>query len=535
MKIKEIQIRNFKRFSNLIIKNLPETAKLVVLVGPNGCGKTSLFEALNYWYKLNGYNSVGNADFYIKKNENEIIKTGDWYSNRVVITKYGNDITNQLDVHGKFYFRSAYRNEPQFVTKTLSKQDDPTIRIDHETLMTTDATVSSNYQRLISSTLSGVYNNTDENKTINQLRDELIGRLQEALKKVFEDLQLSSIGDPLINGSFYFTKGISTNFPYANLSAGEKSAFDLLLDLIIKSIYYTDTVFCIDEPESHMHTSLQSKLLEELYSLIPDNSQLWISTHSMGMLKKAKELEEKNPGTVVFLDFDNRDFDSEVVMTPSKIDSTMWKRFLDLAFGDLSTLIAPSTIVFCEGNPQGRKFKDFDAQIYHKIFEKEFPDVCFTSIGSCSEIENEENTSMKIISKVLSNSQKIKLVDRDARTPEEVEELKQKGIKVLSKRHIESFLLDDEVLQLLCKNEGKSDKYQEIVEMKKLKLESSITRGNAADDIKSASGEIFVEIKRILQLNRGGNTKDAFFRDIMAPLITPETRVYQELKNEIFG
>ncbi|MDD7610756.1 MAG: hypothetical protein PUJ82_07560 [Spirochaetales bacterium] len=71
--------------------------------------------------------------------------------------------------------------------------------------------------------------------------------------------------------------------------------------------------------------------------------------------------------------------------------------------------------------------------------------------------------------------------------------------------------------------------------MKKLELESSITQGNAADDIKFASGEIFVEIKRILQLNRGGNTKDAFFRDIMAPLITPETRVYQELKNEIFG
>ena len=142
---------------------------------------------------------------------------------------------------------------------------------------------------------------------------------------------------------------------------------------------------------------------------------------------------------------------------------------------------------------------------------------------------------MKIISNVLSNSKKIKLVDRDARTTEEVEELKQKGIKVLSKRHIESYLLDDEILQLLCKKEGKSDKYQEIVDIKKQKLASSISRGNAADDIKSASGEIFVEIKRILQLNRGGNTKDAFYRDILAPLITPETNVYQELKNEIFG
>lgn len=536
MKIKEIQINNFKRFSNLTINNIPETAKLVVLVGPNGCGKTSLFEAFNHWYKLNGFGGLGSYDYCVKKTSKEIINLDTWYSDRVRIDFHNpNFITHiQTQVRGKFYFRSAYRNEPQFITSSLNKQADPTTKIDHDNLMTTDATVSSNYQRIISLTLSKVYRNTDKEKTVNQLRDELIGRIQASLKNVFEDLQLSSIGDPLINGSFYFTKGVSTDFPYANLSAGEKSAFDLLLDLIIKSMYYTDTIFCIDEPESHMHTALQSKLLNEIYSLISNNSQLWISTHSMGMLKKAKELEENNPGTVVFLDFDNRDFDSEVLMTPSSIDSTMWKRFLDLAFGDLSTLIAPSIIVFCEGNPNGRRFKDFDAQVYKKIFEKEFPDVCFTSIGSCSEIENEDNTSMKIISKVLSNSRIIKLVDRDARTTEEISELNAKGIKVLSKRHIESYLFDNEILKLLCDKERKADKYNEILEMKKQKIDGSISRGNATDDIKSASGDIFVGIRTILQLSRCGNTKEAFIRDILAPLITPETRVYQELKKEIF-
>lgn len=534
MKIKEIRINKFKRFSNLYIKDIPESAKLIVLVGPNGCGKTSLFEAFNHWYKLEGFGSVGNYDYYSKKT-NDDIQQNDWFSNRVKINFYNYVFDTREHVKGTFYFRSAYRNEPQFITSNLKKQDDPTTRIDHETLMTTDATVSSNYQRIISSTLSGVFYNTEKDKTVEQLRNELIGKIQFSLRNVFEDLQLSSIGDPLINGSFYFTKGISTDFPYANLSAGEKSAFDLLLDLIIKSIYYKNTVFCIDEPESHMHTALQSKLLEELYSLISDNSQLWISTHSMGMLKKAKELEELNPGSVVFLDFENRDFDSEVIITPSKIDSTMWNRFLELAFGDLSSLIAPSTIVFCEGNPQGRKYKDFDAQIYHKIFEKEYPDVCFTSVGSCTELENPDNTSMKIISKVLNNSTMIKVVDRDARTPEEVAELKHKGIKVLSKRHIECYLLDDELIKLLCEKEGNSDKYEEILEVKSQKMESSISRGNSPDDIKSASGEIFVEIKRILKLMRGGNTKDAFFRDVMAPLITPDTNVYQALKNEIFG
>jgi predicted ATP-dependent endonuclease of OLD family len=110
-------------------------------------------------------------------------------------------------------------------------------------------------------------------------------------------------------GSFYFEKGASKYFHYKNLSAGEKSVFDLLLDMIIKSIYYPDAIFCIDEPEAHMHTRLQSKVLKELFNLTPANSQLWISTHSIGMLKQAEDLEKTIPGSVVFLDFDNRDFD----------------------------------------------------------------------------------------------------------------------------------------------------------------------------------------------------------------------------------
>ena len=39
MKIKQIRLVKFKRFSDLTISEIPKTTKLVVLVGPNGCGK----------------------------------------------------------------------------------------------------------------------------------------------------------------------------------------------------------------------------------------------------------------------------------------------------------------------------------------------------------------------------------------------------------------------------------------------------------------------------------------------------------------
>ena len=51
MKIKSIKLKHFKRFTDLTIEGLPEKAKLVVMIGPNGCGKSSVFDAIQIgWY-----------------------------------------------------------------------------------------------------------------------------------------------------------------------------------------------------------------------------------------------------------------------------------------------------------------------------------------------------------------------------------------------------------------------------------------------------------------------------------------------------
>ncbi len=284
-----------------------------------------------------------------------------------------------------------------------------------------------------------------------------------------------------------------------------------------------------------MHTALQSKLLSELYNLISDGSQLWLSTHSIGMLKAAKVLEEQNPNTVCFLDFSEIDFDTSAVICPSTIDATIWKKFLELAFGDFAKLIAPQKVVFCEGTVKGRHYKNFDAQIYGRIFSSKYPDTSFVSIGSCSELEDDNNVSMKIISQVLQNSTKIRFVDRDDKSEEEVAELNAQGIKVLKKRHIECYLLDDEIITKLCHSYNKKDKIEECLKAKEQAIAESVERGNPTDDIKSASGKIYTELKRILSLTQCGNTKDAFFRDTITPLITEETQIYKDLESEIFG
>ena len=120
MKIKDITLNRFKRFTDLIISDIPETARLIVLVGPNGSGKTSLFEAFNHWYKLNGYGDPGQQD-YNEKNDGTVT-SGSWYQNKVKINFFNSQNLNREQVKGKFYFRSAYRNEPDFIVNHLNKQ-----------------------------------------------------------------------------------------------------------------------------------------------------------------------------------------------------------------------------------------------------------------------------------------------------------------------------------------------------------------------------------------------------------------------------
>ena len=356
-----------------------------------------------------------------------------------------------------------------------------------------------------------------------------------AISRVFEDLEFSSVGEPLTNGNFYFTKGTTKDFSYQNLSAGEKSAFDLILDMVVQSKYYPDAVYCIDEPELHMHTKLQGKVLRELYLLIPGSSQLWVSTHSIGMLQEAEDIEKENPGTVVFLDFGNRDFDTDQIIQPSRIGKAVMDKFYELAFGDFAKLMLPKTIVFCEGDPNGGKRKDFDKTIYSTIFADTYPEAFFISGGSCNDIENIEKNSGEIIQTLLTGTKVIKIVDRDDRSSQEVADLAKAGIKVLKRRNLESYVLDDAVIKKLCDKVGKPEEYAACIQEKQKALTDSVSRGNAPDDFKKASGGIYISLKRRHSLTQCGSNPDPFMRDTHAPLITPDMDVYKELEAEIFG
>ena len=200
-----------------------------------------------------------------------------------------------------------------------------------------------------------------------------------------------------------------------------------------------------------------------------------------------------------------------------------------------SNLHSNKTIIFCEGDPGGKRNRNFDEECYKRIFSQEFPNFVFCSFGSCNDIETDKSDIIGIISKINPYHKILRLVDRDDRSKEEIDELNSKGIRVLSLRHLEAYLLDDEIIAKLCILSNKDEKLSEALALKNEAVNRSVQRGNPIDDIKSASGEIFTAIRRLLCLSKCGNDTFSFLRDTMTPLVTPETNTYCLLKKDIFG
>jgi len=532
MRITNIKLTNFRRFHDLEIKDLPATAKLVVLAGPNGSGKSSLFDAFLIRYRRDAQLGWNRDDKYYNRPDVPVME--DPASGVSVRTRRGQKLSK-----GAMYVRTAYRHDPEFATSSLSQQSPILESLHLNRLIEPDATVAINYARLASQAMEDVFVNEAPTTTMESYRNKIIGEIREPLKRLFPDLTLAGFGNPLDQGSFQFNKGETKHFDYKNLSGGERAAFDLILDMIVKRKSHTDAIYCIDEPETHLNTKVQGALLQELLNLVPEESQLWIASHSIGMMRKARELYDADPSSVVFLDFGGHNFDKTTVITPQKPTREFWRSVLHIALDDLANLIAPREVVICEGSPDkpdspGKKV-EHDARVYSTIFADEFPDVGFISAGSSNEVSGDFLALATALPKVAAGMKVRRLIDRDDHAQEDVECYRKKRITVLGRRHLESYLFDDEVLISLCNSKGRDDAVPEVLAAKKKAIEESVGRGNPSDDIKSATGEIYNETKRILDLRQGGNDKNSFAQNTLAPLIKPGMAIYTQLKNDIFG
>lgn len=531
MKVRQIRLNNFKRFTDTTIGEIAREVRLVIIVGPNGCGKSSVIDAVLTWHRHRWAHRAGWDDTYHLKQAPGA--TGQW-NHTVDVSFHDPQPADEHQGRKAVYVRTAYRNDPEFRLDQLSRVPPAVQENRFHRLIDNDQAVSQNYQRLVSEGFEYAYERGDPTETLANFRERSIGAIRDSMQRLFPGLTLNGLGNPLTEGTFRFDKGESKGFLYKNLSGGEKAAFDLLLDVLVKRREFDDTAFFIDEPETHMSTALQAALLEELLNLAPQQSQLWIATHSLGMMRKARELARRFPGEVAFLDLDGINFDVQATVAPTSPDRPFWKRAMQVALDDLAGYVAPDRVVLCEGGTVAGG-SDFDATCYNTIFAADYPEVVFVGAGSADDVQNDPRRAEGTMKGIAPSVQVIRLIDRDDRTDDETLALQARGIRVWSLRNIESYLLDDSVLVAVCHHLGDGACAREMLDAKQRALAGSVAAGGPPDDLKRAAGDIYNAAKRLFPNIRLGSNNRSFMAGVCAPLVRAQAALYAQMRNDVFG
>ncbi|WP_409999592.1 AAA family ATPase [Rhizobium leguminosarum] len=298
-----------------------------------------------------------------------------------------------------------------------------------------------------------------------EARAKVIGELNTSIKQCL-DLVITSVGNvEASQGTLYFSKpDHPRDFEFNVLSSGEKEVIDLLLDLYLRREDYDDSVFLIDEPELHINTSIQGCLLTEMDRLVGPNCQIWITTHSIGFLK-ALQTQMRDRCQIIQFRGDLNLASTVQTLKPLEPSPSAWRELFAVALDDLATLVAPKTIIYCEGRDTPGKAgseKGMDAQALNAIFNHNKPETMFISSGGNTELDQRSAVAIAILSKVFPNIEILVFKDRDMASGKAVDEndrqvylkTNPQNYRVMKRFEIENYLYDKEVLVAYCSANG---------------------------------------------------------------------------------
>jgi AAA15 family ATPase/GTPase len=483
MRIKELNLKNFKRFTDLQIKDIPAEAKLVLLIGANGSGKSAIFDAFervskdddkpkNVDIKENSLQQVGRVnrgvkndeffdtqdtdlEYYAKfKSPNASIaiqfdKIG-WYSK--IIPNI--DIQNNSKLpKNTFFGRPSMRIVPRLVNEkfdekaVLENMDGPEYFIDFDTRFQSDV---KKYTWDVNRALRDPLFAGDASIDLRSIMEQYITPVNSALERIFGKDKKTSIhianyqeaGNSIVEPPrLIFSKGDSL-INYDLLSHGEKQIIVILLNFVVRSQYFQDTIYYIDEMDVHLNTSLQYSLLKEITeNWIPANCQLWTASHSLGFIEYAKDTNHS-----VIIDFDNLDFDETQILepTPKHLDEIFE---IAIPRASIHKILGNRKIVLCE----------------NKNYE------LYSLMGLDDFIFTDVQNSNSIFLKIKRDKTLVGLRDRDYLTDNEISKLTERfpNYKILRYYCFENYLYHPENLaQIKLTGFDKAVYEEEIITLK---------------------------------------------------------------------
>jgi len=325
MKIEKIVINNFLGIEKLALEFRHPGGKpldMVVLAGPNGCGKTSVLEAcilalgrselLPNFREKSQYSRKGSEKFSISAtfvmndgrtgeakitpNDEERIGTEFWLSGfthalKAMVIERGeeNYISNADEMTEKFQIPVRYFSSwryPKLIgsvpvsignksEKPADTEDNRLYRIKQHLINLTASKAFEDDETLVSE-------EKEAYKTINTLWKYFYPNRNEQ----FVAKRVS--GDASAGFDIFLEGRASKPFPIDSLSSGEIEVFTLIGQKIIYPV--SGGIIFIDEPELHLHSSWHRVILRVLRKIFSGN-QIICATHSQEILDSAYSYE----------------------------------------------------------------------------------------------------------------------------------------------------------------------------------------------------------------------------------------------------
>ncbi|MGE3165805.1 MAG: ATP-dependent endonuclease [Planctomycetota bacterium] len=452
MRISRILIEGFKGLRTFRLDTVPN---LLVLVGPNGVGKTSVLEAIGMlkdWIgsysnsQSRGQGLVNAAsdtaliqvDFELSAPERQ------WLSERSVKVASSNlrgEMRIQNGVQpavnaddalkalfknyglseglGVFEHFGAHRRMRSEDVRSMSVEFTPRSRegVNVAHGRSTFREVFRDFANLVLQdyiTFSQTHEARDSTKPLRDLFDRL-----------FYPKRLSGPHATQRDGIHFVVETPDGQHGLEGLSAGEQEAFTALAVLTLMEL--KSSILLYDTPETHLNAAIERRLPHELEQHLRSN-QIIMATHSLELID-AVPLEAIR----VVLPYSNRNQVESLAGEESRIDI-----FRSLGVSRGIQLISRK-VVFLEGASCGS-----DQGLLQRMFQDLPADVTFVPCGSCSDVLATNDKVLRLLDQGTKYSAAFALRDRDYLTNEQIEDLKGKysNLMILPRYHLENYLLD---------------------------------------------------------------------------------------------
>jgi hypothetical protein len=220
----------------------------------------------------------------------------------------------------------------------------------------------------------------------------------------------------------------------SEMSDGERVIFYLIGECLSVP---DNAIVVIDEPEMHLHRSIQGELWDAIETERSDCLFVYL-THDVDFASSRVGAPK-----VCLREFDGENWDWYLVPADSPIPDKIM----------LEIVGSRKPVLFVEGEK---------GSLDYLIFNHLYPEFAVVPCGSCAHVIRATGSFASLSE--LHHLECRGVVDRDHRTDDEVENLRGIGIHVLDVSEIENLLLHEDILRYVGSRLGFEDKLPEIVE-----------------------------------------------------------------------